>query len=93
MQLSNKPALTSKVYDVADFSAAQELFHANGWTDGLPVVPPTQEAVEACLDWALMPPDQLSSADLAQDDGAADDYDTSDDSTDDSGFDSSSDDI
>ena len=41
----------------------------------------------------LMPPDQLSSADLAQDDGAADDYDTSDDSTDDSGFDSSSDDI
>jgi hypothetical protein len=42
----------------------------------------------------LMPPDQLSSADLAQDDGAADDYDlTSDDSSDDSGFDSSSDDI
>ncbi|MBS0526810.1 MAG: DUF2076 family protein [Proteobacteria bacterium] len=42
----------------------------------------------------LMPPDQLSSADLAQDDGSADDYDlTSDDSSDDSGFDSSSDDI
>jgi len=42
----------------------------------------------------LMPPDQLSSADLAQDDGAADDYDlTSDDSGGDSGFDSSSDDI
>lgn len=42
----------------------------------------------------LMPPDQLSSADLAQDDGAADDYDlTSDDSSDDSGFDSSSDDV
>jgi hypothetical protein len=41
----------------------------------------------------LMPPDQVSSADLAQDDGAADDYDTSDDSSDDSGFDSSSDDI
>jgi hypothetical protein len=41
----------------------------------------------------LMPTDQLSSADLAQDDGAADDYDTSDDSSDDSGFDSSSDDI
>jgi hypothetical protein len=41
----------------------------------------------------LMPPDQPSSADLAQDDGAADNYDTSDDSSDDSGFDSSSDDI
>lgn len=42
---------------------------------------------------SLMPPDQFSAADLAQDDGAADDYDTSDDSSDDSGFDSSSDDI
>jgi hypothetical protein len=42
----------------------------------------------------LMPPDRLTSADLAQDDGAADDYDlTSDDSSDDSGFDSSNDDI
>jgi hypothetical protein len=38
----------------------------------------------------LMPPDQLSSADLAQDDGAADDYDLT---SDDSAFDSSSDDI
>jgi hypothetical protein len=38
----------------------------------------------------LMPPDQFSSADLAQDDGAADDYDLT---SDDSGFDSSSDDL
>ena len=56
---SNRPALNSKTYDVDDFAAAQELFHSNGWTDGLPVVPPTEGAVEACLDWALMPPDQL----------------------------------
>ena len=38
----------------------------------------------------LMPPDNLSSADLAQDDGAADDFDQA---SNDSGFDSSSDDI
>ena len=38
----------------------------------------------------LMPPDRLSSADLAQDDGAADDYDLT---SDDSGFDSSNDDL
>ena len=57
--MSDNPALTAKVYDVGDFAAAQELFHSNGWTDGLPVVPPTEEAVEACLEWALMPPDQL----------------------------------
>jgi hypothetical protein len=59
MQLSVKPALTSKVYDVEDFAAAQELYHSNGWTDGLPVVPPTEAAVEACLEWAGMAPDQL----------------------------------
>ena len=53
------PALTSKVYDVDDFAAAQEFYHANGWTDGLPVVPPTEDAVAACLEWALMPPDML----------------------------------
>ena len=42
----------------------------------------------------LMPPDQISSADLAQNDSSAADYDTaSDASNDDSGFDSSNDDI
>ena len=51
--------LTSKSYDVADVLAAQELYHSNGWTDGLPVVPPTADAVEACLDWAGMTPEQL----------------------------------
>lgn len=51
--------LASKTYDVADFAAAQELYHSSGWTDGLPVVPPTAEAVAACLEWAVMPPDQL----------------------------------
>jgi hypothetical protein len=59
MQQMTKAALTSKVYDVDDFAAAQEFYHGNGWTDGLPVVPPTEAAVEACLEWALMPPDQF----------------------------------
>jgi hypothetical protein len=51
--------LASKTYDVADIHAVQELYHANGWTDGLPIVPPTADAVRACLEWAMMPPDQL----------------------------------
>ncbi len=51
--------LASKVYDAADISAVQELYHSNGWTDGLPIVPPTREAVEACLEWAMTPPEQL----------------------------------
>src|ERR1700691_5532642 len=56
---TNRIGLTSKSYDVDDFAAAQEFYHSNGWTDGLPVVPPTAAAVEACLEWAVMPPDQL----------------------------------
>jgi hypothetical protein len=51
--------LASKSYDIADIHAAQELYHANGWTDGLPIVPPTADAVQACLEWAMTPPDQL----------------------------------
>ena len=51
--------LASKTYDVADIHAVQELYHSNGWTDGLPIVPPTAETVHACLEWAMTPPDQL----------------------------------
>ena len=51
--------LASKTHDVEDVWAVQELYHANGWTDGLPIVPPTADAVPACLDWAMMPPEQL----------------------------------
>src|SRR5262245_47512545 len=59
MQQSSNLTLASKAYKVEDFAAAQEFYHSNGWTDGLPVVPPTESAVAACLEWALMPPDQL----------------------------------
>ncbi len=58
MQIS-KSVLTSRTYDLDDFAAAQEFYHSNGWTDGLPVVPPTGAAVNDCLEWALMPPNQL----------------------------------
>ena len=37
----------------------QEHFHANGWSDGLPVVPPTADAVRQHLERALLPPDHL----------------------------------
>jgi hypothetical protein len=45
---ANKITLPSRTYDVVDFAAAQE-FHSNGWTEGLPVVPPAEAAVEACV--------------------------------------------
>jgi hypothetical protein len=51
--------LTSKTYDVDDIWAVQEFYHSNGWTDGLPIVPPTPDSVQACLEWAMTPPDLL----------------------------------
>ena len=51
--------LSSKRYEVDDILAAQEFYHSRQWTDGLPVVPPTTSAVQACLDWAMMPADHL----------------------------------
>ena len=51
--------LASKTYQADDVAAVQELYHSNGWTDGLPIVPPTCDAVAACLEWAMTPPDFL----------------------------------
>ncbi|MEM9131756.1 MAG: hypothetical protein AAF962_09750 [Actinomycetota bacterium] len=53
------PHLSAERLLFDDPTALQEHFHANGWTDGLPVVPPTAAAVQACLDWAVLPPDHL----------------------------------
>ncbi len=39
-------------YEVSDFAEANELFHRNGWTDGLPVIPPTPERVASFLEAA-----------------------------------------
>ncbi len=52
-------SLSSRRYQVDDLSAAQEFFHSRKWSDGLPVVPPTAAAVQACLDWVMMPADHL----------------------------------
>lgn len=42
-----------------DVHTLQEYFHSSGWSDGLPIVPPTAEAVQACLDEALLDPLRL----------------------------------
>jgi hypothetical protein len=51
--------LTSKRHSSRDLQSAQELFHSKGWTDGLPVIPATAEAVAACLEWTAMAPEHL----------------------------------
>jgi hypothetical protein len=41
--------LASATYEVDDAFAANELYQRNGWTDGLPIVPPTAAAVSRFL--------------------------------------------
>ena len=53
--------LTSKRYPVQEVADAIELCFEKGWTDGLPVIPPTPERVEAMLEAAgLAPRDQVA---------------------------------
>jgi len=42
----------TKTYDVDDAFVANELYQDNGWTDGLPIIPPTEKLVRAFLDSA-----------------------------------------
>ena len=51
--------LFSKYYDLNASCDVQEFYHSRGWTDGFPIVPPTPDAVEACLDWVNMSADEL----------------------------------
>ena len=54
-----EPTLTSTSYDVADAFEANELFQRNGWTDGLPIVPPTEAGVRAFLAAAKLTPEAV----------------------------------
>lgn len=51
-------ALQSAMYERADLFEVNEFYQDQGWTDGLPVVAPTEARVAACLEAAgLMPTD------------------------------------
>jgi len=50
--MSSKSVLASDSHEVADGFAANELFQRNGWTDGLPIVPPTTAGVLLFLEAA-----------------------------------------
>ncbi len=52
----NAQPLRSGSYDVGDAFEAIELFQRNGWTDGLPIVPPTEELVLRFLGAAALQP-------------------------------------
>jgi hypothetical protein len=50
--------LKARRHTVADIDSAIELCYTNGWTDGLPVVPPTAERVKAMLEAGRLEPDR-----------------------------------
>ena len=47
--MSSTPKFASAVHEVTDAIEANELYQRNGWTDGLPIVPPTEDAVARFL--------------------------------------------
>ena len=51
--------LVSNTHEVEDAFAANELFQSKGWTDGLPIVPPTPDGVRAFLDAGGLTPDDV----------------------------------
>ncbi len=57
--MSTSESLRSKKYDLLDAFAANEFYQAKGWTDGLPIVPPTEERVSECLDVAGLAPGDI----------------------------------
>ncbi len=51
--------LQSRRHTVDDIHRVQEFFHSRNWTDGLPVVPPTERTVKELLDQAGLAGDHL----------------------------------
>jgi len=53
------PAALASVHSAAGDDGVRELFEARGWTDGLPITPPTPQRVAAALEAALLEPGQV----------------------------------
>ena len=52
-------SLSSARFAFDDMLKAVEFYHQKGWTDGLPVIPPTEEKVPEFLDYVGMELDQV----------------------------------
>jgi hypothetical protein len=50
--------LQSPAYEVSDTAEAIEFYYERGWTDGLPIVPPTESSIRAMLDVVRLEPGQ-----------------------------------
>ena len=52
----NEPAAGDIVFE-GDFDEVNRLYYENGWSDGLPIVPPTQARIDAFLRYTGLDPD------------------------------------
>ncbi len=52
-------ALQSRTYELDDAFAVNELYQQSGWTDGLPIIPPTEERVWEFLRTASLQPAEV----------------------------------
>ena len=53
---SNEPAPADVVFE-GSFEDVNRMFYENGWSDGLPIVPPTRARIEAFLEFTDLAPD------------------------------------
>ena len=51
--------LSSQQYQVEDIDAFVDLAYENGWTDGMPVFPPTLKKVTEIIDYVQRSPDEV----------------------------------
>jgi hypothetical protein len=51
--------LTQGIVFEGDLAEVHRFFYKRGWTDGLPIMPPTREAVEEMLTGTDLPPEQI----------------------------------
>ncbi len=51
--------LTSRISEVADMTEFVEMVYARGWTDGLPVFPPTDDRIMAMIDYIGRDPSEV----------------------------------
>ena len=51
-----RPVRSASVHAVAGDEEVRSMFEARGWTDGLPIVPPTPDRVAAAIEAAVMEP-------------------------------------
>ena len=49
----------SKSHNLGNYATVQEFFHSHNWTDGLPIMPPTPEAVKDLLELSKISPEHL----------------------------------